>query len=233
MNEKVLIPTRSNQSLQLIKNFNNLIYIILRINKFTVSQNQEGMKQLKEYINRISKIEDATFIELEKCFSPIELGKNQYFAREGEHTHQIGFLKEGIVRAFFLNQEGKEYNKQFFVAPSIIGAYTSLLTKQPNKIAQQALTDCELLVADFSKIETLYDKFHDLERLGRKIAEFYFLEKEQKEIEMALMDAEKRYLIMRQRFPNIERIIPQYYIASYLSISPTQLSRIRRKMHQS
>ena len=190
------------------------------------------MKQFKEYINKISKIEHSSFNELQKCFAPTELMKNHFFAREGEYTRQIGFLCEGIVRAFFLTHEGKEYNKQFFVAPSIIGAYTSLLTKEPNKIAQQALTDCKILVADFSKIEALYDKFHDLERLGRKIAEFYFLEKEQKEIEMALLDADKRYLIMKERFPTIERIIPQYHIASYLGISPTQLSRIRRKMHQ-
>jgi len=191
------------------------------------------MNQFKEYINRISKIEDATFNELQKCFKPIKLRKNQFFARGGEYSKQIGFLKGGIVRAFFLNQEGKEYNKQFFVAPSIIGAYTSLITKQPNKIAQQALTDCQILVANFSRIEALYREYHDLERLGRKIAEFYFLEKEQKEIEMALLDADKRYLILRERFPTIEAIIPQYYIASYLGISPTQLSRIRRKMQRS
>ena len=71
----------------------------------------------------------------------------------------------------FINKEGKEYNKQFFVGPSIIGAYASLLTKQPNKIAQQALTDCEILVANYSDLEKLYETHHDLERLGRKIAE--------------------------------------------------------------
>jgi len=190
------------------------------------------MKTFKEYINRISPLEQETFDELQKCFKLIELKKNDFFIREGEYAQQIGFLKEGIVRAFFLNQEGKEYSKQFFVAPSIIGAYTSLLVKQPNKIAQQALTDCQVLVADFVKIEALYDQCHDLERLGRKIAEYYFLEKEQKEIEMALLDADKRYLLMRERFPTIESIIPQYYIASYLGISPTQLSRIRRKLSQ-
>lgn len=190
------------------------------------------MKIFKEYINKISPVGEDTFDELQKCFKPIELQKNDFFAREGQYAQQIGFLKEGIVRAFFLNQEGKEYSKQFFVAPSIIGAYTSLLSKQPNRIAQQALTDCQILVADYTKIEALYDKYHDLERLGRKIAEFYFLEKEQKELEMALLDADKRYLLMRERFPTIESIIPQYYIASYLGISPTQLSRIRRKLHQ-
>tara|TARA_R110002073_G_scaffold139232_3_gene289471 strand:- start:23567 stop:24142 length:576 start_codon:yes stop_codon:yes gene_type:complete len=191
------------------------------------------MKELLTYINTISPIKEVTFLELQKSFKPFQLKKNEFFVREGNYAQQIGFLKKGVIRAFFLNQEGKEYNKQFFVGPSIIGAYSSLLTKQPTKIAQQALTDCEILVANYMEIENSYDKFHDLERLGRKIAEFYFLEKEQKEIEMALLDADKRYLIMRERFPTIESIIPQYYIASYLGISPTQLSRIRRKLKDS
>jgi len=191
------------------------------------------MKELLTYINNITPIEEVTFNELKKCFRPLLLNKNDFFVRENEYAQQLGYLKKGIVRAFFINQEGKEYTKQFFVDSSIIGAYNSLLTKQPNKIAQQALTDCEILVADYKEIENLYTKYHDLERLGRKIAEFYFLEKEQKEIEMALLDADKRYLIMRQRFPTIETIIPQYYIASYLGISPTQLSRIRKKLKDS
>tara|TARA_R110002074_G_scaffold21547_1_gene66802 strand:+ start:334 stop:909 length:576 start_codon:yes stop_codon:yes gene_type:complete len=191
------------------------------------------MKELLTYINTISPIKEDTFDELQKSFKLLLLKKNEFFVKEGNYAQQIGFLKKGVVRAFFLNEEGKEYSKQFFVAPSIIGAYTSLLTKQPTKIAQQALTDCEILVVNFKKLEKRYDKYHDLERLGRKIAEFYFLEKEQKEIEMALLDADKRYLIMRKRFPNIESIIPQYHIASYLGISPTQLSRIRRKLKDS
>ena len=191
------------------------------------------MKIFQEYINKICPLKDGTFDELQACFHLIKLSKNDFFVREGAYAHQIGFLQKGIVRAYFSNHEGKEYIKQFFVAPSIIGAYTSLLTKQPNKIAQQALTDCEILVADFAKIEALYNRHHDLERLGRNIAEHYFLEKEQKELEMALLDADKRYQLMRERFPTIESIIPQYYIASYLGISPTQLSRIRRKIQLS
>ena len=112
----------------------------------------------------------------------------------------------------------------------MIGAYSSLLTKQKNKIAQKALTQCKVWKASYNEVEQLYSKHHDFERLGRKIAEFYFLEKEKKEIEMALLDAEKRYLILREEFPGLELKIPQYHIASYLGISPTQLSRVRNKM---
>ena len=188
------------------------------------------MSTIKEYINNIIELEEETLNKLLKCFYPLELKKKEFFVREGEYARQIGFLKEGVVRAYFLNQEGKEYNKQFFTGPSIIGAYASLLTKQPNRIAQQALTDCSILVAEYSNIEKLYEEYHEIERLGRKIAEYYFLEKEQKEIEMALLDADKRYFILKERFPGLESIIPQYYIASYLGISRTQLSRVRKKI---
>jgi len=191
------------------------------------------MKELHTYINSISPIRENTFKELQACFTPLQLRKNDFFVNAGEYAQKIGFLKKGVVRAFFLNKEGKEYTKQFFVGSALIGAYSSLLNKQVNQIAQQALTNCEILVANFSDLEKRYEKCHDLERLGRKIAEYYFLEKEQKEIEMALLDADKRYLIMQERFPTIEALVPQYHIASYLGISPTQLSRIRRKLKTS
>lgn len=184
-------------------------------------------KQFREYINRINPLREEVLSKLIECFKVKDLKKNQFFVKEGEYATQIGFLNSGIVRAYFLSTDGKEYNKQFFTGPSIIGAYTSLLTKRPNKIAQQALTDCELWVANYADIESLYDRFHDFERFGRKMAEYYFLEKEQKEIEMALLDATKRYQILRDNFPRIEAYVAQYHIASYLGISPTQLSRIR------
>ena len=112
----------------------------------------------------------------------------------------------------------------------MIGAYTSLLTKQVNKIAQQALVDCDILEANYSELEALYKKHHSLEHLGRKIAEFYFLEKEQKELEMGLLEADQRYDIFRDRFPHLESLIAQYHIASYLGISPrsSAASEIKR-----
>jgi CRP-like cAMP-binding protein len=186
--------------------------------------------QFKYFIKQISSLSDQMMETLLEAFHLKNFKKNDFFAREGEYAKQIGFLYEGIVRAYFIDDEGKEYNKQFFVAPSIIGAYSSLLSKKPNRIAQQALTNCQVLVADYSKIELLYDQFHELERLGRKIAEHYFSAKEKKEIEMALLDATQRYLILREEFPQIETIISQRNVASYLSISQTQLSRIRKTM---
>lgn len=188
------------------------------------------MERLFQYLQHISPLQSSTLEALQPLFRRIELPAQSFYARAGEYCKEIGFLEEGIMRAFFLNEAGKEYNKQFFMAPTLVGAYTSLLTGQPNRVAQQALKSCIIWTAPFEQITALYDQHHDLERLGRKIAEAYFLEKEKKEIEMALLEAEHRYKIMQEEFPMLEVQIPQYHIASYLGITPTQLSRVRKKL---
>jgi len=191
------------------------------------------MKGFKEYIRKFGDIKEDVFLELKANYKKTQLTKKEIFSKDGEYARKVGFLEKGIIRAFIRDDEGKEYTKQFFFAPSIIGAYTSLLTNQPNKIIQQALTECTVWVADYSKIEALYARHHELERIGRKIAEYYYLEKEKNLVEMALYDADKRYALLKERFPTIESKIQQYHIASYLGVSPTQLSRIRRKLQNS
>lgn len=188
------------------------------------------MEGFKQYIDQIQSVSLSAFSEVQNCFKPEILKKHEYFTTEGEYAQRIGYIEEGIIRAYVRTIDGKEYTKQFFRGPTLIGAYSSLLSKSPNKIIQQALTDCTLWTADYRDIENLYDKHHELERLGRKMAEVYYLQKEQLLVEMALYDATKRYDILKQRFPYLETQIPQYHIASYLGISPTQLSRIRMKM---
>ncbi|PWJ43098.1 Crp/Fnr family transcriptional regulator [Sediminitomix flava] len=189
------------------------------------------MENLKSYLSTISPISEETWTAVSQLFTFEQLNEKEFFIEENKYAEKIAFLEEGCVRAFFTNNEAKEYNKQFFVAPSLIGAYTSLLTKTPNLIPQQALTECKIWIADFNELEKMYELYHDLERLGRKIAEFYFLEKEKKELEMALQNATERYLKFRKQFPNLEQVIPQYHIASYLGISATQLSRLRKNLH--
>lgn len=175
-------------------------------------------------------LSNDTLFQIGQVFVPGELKKGEYFIKKGQYAKEIAFLETGIVRAYYINSEGKEYNKTFFSAPSIIGSYASLISKQKNAVAQQALTDCKIWKASFRTIEELSEGNYEIERLRRTIAESFFLSNEKKEIEMALLDADKRYLILREEYPGIELQIPQYHIAAYLGISATQLSRIRNKL---
>ena len=188
------------------------------------------MTDLKSFFNSLTPISTESWDKFSVLFTPKVLKKGDYFISDGQTAKEIGFLESGIIRAFYRSDEAIEYNKHFFINPSFIGGYASLITKTPNQINQQALTDCKLQVALYDKIQNLYQTCPDLERAGRILAEQFFVQKEQREIEIVLLEADKRYQIFQKDFPELEQQIPQYHIASYLGITPTQLSRIRRKL---
>lgn len=87
--------------------------------------------------------------------------------------------------------------------------------------------DCRLYLADYQNILSLYDHYPSLERFARMVAENHFVQKEKKELELAMLNAAQRYTLFQQEFPELEALVPQYQVASYLGVSPTQLSRIR------
>ncbi|MBD1434598.1 Crp/Fnr family transcriptional regulator [Sphingobacterium sp. DN00404] len=187
------------------------------------------MKELKVYLRKLihfTEKESEIFISL---FSEAQLQKHDYFAKEGEYSSKLAFLSKGVMRAFFQNSSGNEYNKTFFTPPNFVAAYSSVTTKQRNLINIQCLTDCSILVADFDKVVSLYGEFPKIESLARVLAEYKFAIKEKREIELVTLEAKERYDIFKKEHPDLENQISQYHIASYLGISPTQLSRIRAK----
>lgn len=190
------------------------------------------MIDFKNFILGISSISTKSWDKLSTLFESRVLEKGDYFVREGQIAKELAFLETGIIRVFYRNEKGAEYNKQLLVNPCLIGGYASLITNSQAQINQQALTHCTIHVAQYSEIQACYSTFPEIERMARILAENLFVDKEQREIEIATLDAEKRYQIFKQKFPNIEQQIPQYHIASYLGITPTQLSRIRKKLSQ-
>jgi len=187
------------------------------------------MNELKINLARLvhfTKSEMEIFVSL---FSEKQLKKNEYFAIEGEYSTKLAFLTKGVMRAFYRNSEGNEYNKTFFTSLNFVGAYSSLVTGHKNLINIQCLTNCTFLVADFGAITKLYDEYPKIERLARKLAENKFAIKEKREIELVTLDASERYIIFQEEHPDLENLIPQYHIASYLGVTATQLSRIRAK----
>jgi CRP-like cAMP-binding protein len=188
------------------------------------------VNRLRQYINQVSPLTDPTWEEVSSFFAPVTLRRNDYFALAGRVETTAAYVAEGLLRAFYRNADGLEYNKTFFVTDDFMGAFSSLVTGQINQIYIQALTDCDLFVADYTVLTRLYDAHPDWERFGRRLAEAYFVQKEQRELELALLNADERYLRFRAEYPGLEQRIPQYHVASYLSITPTQLSRVRAKV---
>jgi len=184
------------------------------------------------YLNSYTKINEASFKKLEKISTYRNLKKNEIIVKEGDiPLSGICMLVTGIMRAYFSSESGKQHNKKIFTAPSFVGALTTIITKKPSRLTYEALTECKVFEIDFPEFINLCKTDISISNLYIKILENIFVDYEQRNLELISMNATQRYLELRQRIPNIDDLIPQYQIASFLSITPVQLSRIRRNMN--
>src|SRR5690606_12601694 len=173
----------------------------------------QKMNELKIYLEKLILFTENEMEIFVSLFSEIRLKKYDYFAKEGEYSSNLGFISEGVMRAFYRNKSGNEYNKTFFTSSNFVAAYSSITTKQKNLINIQCLTDCILQVADFEKVTFLYKEYPKIESLARKLAEYKFAIKEKREIELVTLEAAERYIIFKKEYPDLENLISQYHIA--------------------
>ena len=65
-------------------------------------------------------------------------------------------------------------------------------------------------------------------KLGRLIAEYYFVYQDNRIKNMIALSPKERYDSITEVFPDIHNRIPQHMIASYLGITPVHLSRLKK-----
>jgi CRP-like cAMP-binding protein len=180
------------------------------------------------YLNAIYPLEPDTWAALEPLFQAGRVAKGAHLVSAGRPSTRLGLLEAGWVRAYYVSADGTEYSKYLFHGPALVGDYASLLTGEPVRTPQQALSECIVHLADWPRVERLFDRHRDLERLARRFAELLYLENEKREIELVTLPATERLRLLIERHPTIEQDLPKYQIAAHLGITPTQLSRIRR-----
>lgn len=147
---------------------------------------------------------------------------------EGDQGDAILFVAEGLLRSYYISPKGEEVNKHFFLAGSLAAPLTSLVTGAPSPVYIGALESSRILQARYRDVLSLYEEYPVLNKVGRVAVELAWVAKERRETQLIMLDARQRYRAFQEEYPGLERRIPQYQVASYLGITPVQLSRIRK-----
>ena len=68
---------------------------------------------IKSYIESITRIDDKFWTELQSQSKTITLNPGERYVKEGDYVKNIGFLQSGIIRIYYLDENGNEWNKAF------------------------------------------------------------------------------------------------------------------------
>jgi len=183
------------------------------------------------FLNSFVDLSEGTFDKLQKLGKFKRIKANTAVTNTGEIPTKYYFLVSGLMRAHIDSECGKIYTKNIFSPMSFVASLTALIKNKPSEFTYETLIDCKVYEFDFAEFMKLCKSDLTISLLYAKILEQVFIGYEKRNLELLSLDATERYLKLRKKIPNIDDLIPQFQIASYLSITPIQLSRIRKKLN--
>jgi CRP-like cAMP-binding protein len=170
--------------------------------------------------------------ELEKVlqqYKRVEFAKHDYLIREGSIGNYYFFLESGFARSFAIDLEGNDITTKFFGPKDIVIDWYSYFLKKPVRENIQAISPCvawKITFEDFMKLFAI-EAFREVGRT-RLVSSFFELKNHT--TSMIIDPAKDRYLNLLKEKPAIVQNVPLKQIATYLGITDTSLSRIRKEI---
>ncbi|WP_018620499.1 Crp/Fnr family transcriptional regulator [Spirosoma luteum] len=171
----------------------------------------------------------AAVVDIADNFQERFLSKNEYFLKAGRVSDEYLFLEEGCLRAFTHDTNGDEVTTYFYSKGRYVFEVSSLFMRTSSTESIQALTDCRGYSITFEQLNRLFHSSPEFREFGRMMLVKAFAAFKQRTLELINKSAEERY----ENLINTNKEVFQYaqlkHIASYLGVTDTSLSRIRRE----
>lgn len=186
--------------------------------------------KMRHSLNQFSALNDNDWMLLQKELRMKHYKKGDFFVKEDQICTTIGFLNQGIARAYY-QIDGKEITSYFNAGTrnTFVGSFTSFISRKPSFENVHFLEDTELLLLEYDQLQQLYENSAGIQQMGRIIAEYNYVLSMERIYSLQHDSALKRYNDMLKIYPGLLNQIPHHYIASYLGITPESLSRVRKE----
>lgn len=167
--------------------------------------------------------------EIASHFSQKLIAKNQFFLKEGNYCNEYLFLEKGFMRAFAYDTEGNDITTGFYSDNQVVFEVSSFFNRTISKENIQALTDSEGWYISYEQLNMLFHSLPEFRDFGRSILVKGFAALKNRVLSMITETAEERYAQLLKNNPEIFKHAPLKTIASYLGVTDTSLSRIRKE----
>ena len=162
-------------------------------------------------------------------FDPVSFARHEYFVTAGKvNTHHF-FMTKGFMRAFTHNLEGVEVTTDFFNCNRPVFEPNSFITQTKSLENIQAITDCQGFLVSFEKSNELFHTIPEYREFGRRMLLNEFARHKRRTLSLITQTAEERYAELIGTNREIFQYAQLKHIASYLGVTDSSLSRIRKE----
>ncbi|NRA91261.1 MAG: Crp/Fnr family transcriptional regulator [Psychroserpens sp.] len=167
---------------------------------------------------------------IESVFHKVILKKGTTILKPDELADSQYYILEGCLRSYYIDNQGKEHTVQFAISDWWMSDYTSFFSDTKAIMNIEVIQDAILYRISRDEKEFLYEQIPKVETFFRKKLERAFAAFQKRILSGLSLTAKERYLRFISTYPNIEKSVKNYHIASYLGITTESLSRIRKEL---
>ena len=186
--------------------------------------------KLNKYFHSLFPIQEEIVEKITETFCHFTLAKNKTLIEKNTISTKTYFLEEGYMRSYILNEENEEITTNIYLAPCFVNDFLSFFKKQPTKVTYQTVTDCSFWETSLENVQTNFHNIPEFREFSRLLFVINYSKLNDRVIEMASQKAETRYLNLLKEQPLVIQHFPLKVIASYLGITDSTLSRIRKEI---
>ncbi|HAS43725.1 MAG TPA: hypothetical protein DCS93_24805 [Microscillaceae bacterium] len=163
----------------------------------------------------------------ESLHNTLFLESGEYFLKYGRLCTRIGKISKGVMRGFIVDEEGEEVTTHFYQeGDMVIGSF---MPKIQATMSIQAMIDCEISIANYAEVMSWVNKDRDITDIITREFQKLNNQLQARLVSLLNLDSVEKYECFLKDYPGLLNRIPHYYIANYLGITPTQLSRARKQ----
>jgi CRP-like cAMP-binding protein len=183
---------------------------------------------LKIFLSKYADFLEEELDDIILKFKRKTVKKNNYLLRQGDICKDLVFVQKGCFRLYYLKDDIEVSVWFAFQHSSIIEIY-SFISGNPSNYFIQAIEDSNVLCLSKTALDKLYQHQPKVHVMMRNYWEDAMLTLLPRFTALQTDSAEKRYLDLLKTPIYIETI-PQKYLASFIGVAPTSLSRIRKQL---
>lgn len=187
---------------------------------------------LRQLVSGLVPMPVAVFNRVVPLLRTREVTRGTCLLHAGERATTVFFVRRGLLREFYVGENGDEVTRTFCPEGELSGSLADLLSTEGAMVNIDALEDSELLTLPWAGLDALAKASPAWQEVCRRHAEVLVRRKVTREFEMLSLDAAERHRRFITRFPELDARLSRELVASYLGITPVHLSRLRaRRKH--
>lgn len=187
---------------------------------------KESLKHLKQFAFALHPLSDEEWADFASIWHEDETKRKTILTAKGEIEKNLYFITEGVQRAYYLTADDKEATIVFTYPFSFSGVADSFLTQTPSKYFFETLTQSSFLKTSYTQVTTLLDRYPNFERFIRLATAHALKGALERQVELQTFSAEQKFTTLLTRSPQVLRLIPHKYLASYLGIDAATFSKL-------